>query len=159
MRRDSTFHLRDRISLSYRTFQSTHEKTTTTTAHFFSNLYYSHWKQNKFSAHKKCHAFYKRKKNNEFFHVLPFGNVLDMHFLLFLLEFFFFSWLHAICCLVLLLQLVAHVLRLYVEQVIFFVFSLLLHYSFRCHFCSIYLNCKNTRETRTKTRQRVWNVE
>lgn len=30
------------------------------------------------------------------------------------------------------------------RQVIFFVFSLLLHYSFRCHFCSIYLNCKNT---------------
>lgn len=39
----------------------------------------------------------------------------------------------------------------------FFVFSLLLHYSFCCHFCSIYLNCKNAMQ-RIEKKKNICNV-
>lgn len=68
-----------------------------------------------------------------------------MHFHLFCAQAFcsciyiFFSLSYFYAHFVVLLHLVAHLWHLYwcKSQVIIFVFSLLLHYSFRCHFCSI----------------------
>lgn len=92
---------------------------------------------------KKCHAFHER---TTLFHALPVG-CLDMHFHLFSLSFSLsISFGRSLACSFFLSLRIHNGMR----QVIFLVFSLLLHYSFRCHFCSIYLNCKNTMQKEYK---------
>lgn len=83
------------------------------------------------SEKKKCHAFYERIA---LFHICvqPHSACDSMHFPFICVQSVFFFSGCGFCD-----------RRPCTESnIFFFVFSLLLHYSFRCHFCSIYLNCE-----------------
>lgn len=113
------------------------------------------WKPNKFSSPIKSATHFMDEKRS--FHVLT----IRLSWYAFSFIAFFAPTIFSSLPRVSVRRCACLALYWLVEQSnIFSVFSLLLHYSFRCHFCSIYLNCGKKRKHKRvgKMRWRECNV-